>query len=369
MKVRTIVVLLFALGLSSSLNAQKVDFSSVDEFFIIASEMMEGKEISPQQWAIFDSTGGYKEYAYRPDQVRIGIIRTSLQLSFEENKNLALKDRILNITEDEMKRDDDHQWLKKHTLINFMEMKDNLSQIQSFRENYDFDNMITKAKSKLSSFLGVSIDSSLEFKPLYFLCQEDDAQVRGNGIYMDFNSFYKYTEEERINYLAHEFFHNYRGYYENNDFNHKNALNYYTDMIQNEGIADLIDKENGYKKYFLSTGRTQEEAQYWEDMYNNAANDLIKLQELILEYSQKGIPEDTFVNKIEEIVKYNGHPIGFYMANQIVKGGYKKEMLENFYRPYEFYKLYNQVTIENGEPALTEEYLNYIKKISEEYYH
>ena len=56
-----------------------------------------------------------------------------------------------------------------------------------------------------------------------------------------------------------------------------------------------------------------------------------------MKYSKGEIPEKEMVDEILEIVQYNGHPIGFFMANHIVSTDYKNEMLKTFYNPYEFF--------------------------------
>lgn len=72
------------------------------------------------------------------------------------------------------------------------------------------------------------------------------------------------------------------------------------------------------------------------DLYNSAEKDLERLQDLIIQYSKKEIPEDSMVDGLLEILKFNGHPMGYYMANQIVSAGYGKQMIETFYDPFEF---------------------------------
>ncbi len=39
------------------------------------------------------------------------------------------------------------------------------------------------------------------------------------------------------------------------------------------------------------------------------------------------------IDKLLEVYKFNGHAIGFYMSSQIVKAGFKDEMVINFYNP------------------------------------
>ena len=55
----------------------------------------------------------------------------------------------------------------------------------------------------------------------------DDALV------IDFNLIYKMTEEQRINFLAHEFFHVYRGHFENHEFNYANITKSTKNQLKN----------------------------------------------------------------------------------------------------------------------------------------
>lgn len=75
------------------------------------------------------------------------------------------------------------------------------------------------------------------------------------------------TEEERINFLAHEFFHVYRAHFEHHEFNCANDINFVIDMIANEGIADQIDKYMGYDQYFSNFGKSKELASEFKQLY------------------------------------------------------------------------------------------------------
>ena len=346
--------------------AQTVDLTSVDEFFKVTSTLKEGKKISVEQWKAFDSSGGYRKYAEREDKRRINIIKSSINIVFD-NSSKAEKDSILGIPEKDL-NNNIALWVKKHMLINYLDIKDNFDSIKSFRENYDFNAFIGKTIKRLSSFLGEPIDTSFRFKTVYFHFMEADGSNVSEGIFIDFNKIYKETEEQRIDFLAHEFFHNYRENYENHDFNYKNDLNHCIDFIQNEGIADLIDKSEGYEKYFTKEGESSEMVEIWVNLYNQAQEDLERLQNLIMKYSKGVISEKVMVDGIIEIVKYNGHPIGFFMANHIVSAGYKNEMLKTFYNPYEFYSLYNNAAKEQNLFQLSDEFMNYLKELTKEYY-
>ena len=258
--------------------------------------------------------------------------------------------------------------LKKLILTNYIDVNDNYDSIKSFRENYDFNALIENAKQRLSSFLGKPIDSTTEFKPVYFFFINADGSHAEDAIYIDFNLVYKITEEQRIDFLAHEFFHNYRGKYENHDFNYKSDLNFIIDMIQNEGIADQIDKTEGYEKYYTYVIELPEMVETMVNLYNQAEEDLEKFQNSIIKYSKDEISETELVDDIIEIVKFNGHPIGFFMANQIINAGFRNEMLQSFNNPYKFYFLYNKAANKLNRFQLSDEFMDYLSKITKEYY-
>lgn len=362
-------LLIGLLILCSNINiliAQTVDLTSVDEFFKVTSTLKEGKAISEEQWKDLDNSGGYRPYAEKENKIRINIIKSSINTVFG-NCSKAKKDSILSISEEDL-NNNIALWVEKHMLINYIDMNDNYESLKTFRGNYDFINFIEKSKQRLFSFLGEPIDTDFRFKTVYFHCMESDGENSTDGIYIDFNKIYKETEEQRINFLAHEFFHNYREKYEDHDFNYKSDLNHTIDYIQNEGIADLIDKSEGYEKYFTDAGELPEMVTTWVNLYNQAQADLERLHNLFMNYSKDVLSENEMVDGIIEIVKLNGHPIGFFMANQIVSSGYRNEMLKTFYNPYEFYSLYNKAAKEQNLFQLSNEFMSYLKNLTKEHY-
>lgn len=350
-------LLILAININLSI-AQTIDLTSVDEFLKVTSSLKKGKEISEEQWTNFDSSSSYKEFAESENKFIINTIKTSINIAFD-NSNKAEKDSILNISKEEM-IENKKLLLKKLILTNYIEVNNNYDSIKSFRENYDFIALVEKAKKRLSSFLEIPIVSTTQFKPVYFLFINADGKDTDDALFIDFNLIYKQTEQQRIEFLAHEFFHNYRRKYENHDFNYKCDLNYCIDMIQNEGIADMIDKTQGYEKYYSEVLNSPELLEIMVNLYSQAEKDLEKLQNLIYKYSKDEISETKMVDELLEIVKFNGHPIGFFMANQIVKAGYKNEMLKTFHNPYEFYSLYNKAAKELDLFQFSDEFIEFI---------
>lgn len=103
-------------------------------------------------------------------------------------------------------------------------------------------------------------------------------------------------------------------------------------------------------------------------LYSNAEKDIANFQTILAQYTDKQIDKNTCIDKLLEIYKYNGHAIGFYMSNQIVKAGLKNEMLRSFYNPYEFYLLYNRAVHKNKSLPLSSDFMRFLKNATSRYY-
>ena len=99
-------------------------------------------------------------------------------------------------------------------------------------------------------------------------------------------------------------------------------------MIQNEGIADQIDKSQGYESYFSEVA-VSPVSEIMIHLYHQAESDLEKIHDIVISYAKNEISEDKMIDKLLEVYKFNGHAIGFYMSSQIVKAGYGREMLKS----------------------------------------
>ncbi len=343
--------------------AQNVDLTSVDEFFRVTSSLMQGHKISEDDWRKFDNSNGYKSFAESESKFLIKTIKSSIQMVFGKGLETE-KDSILRIPQEEIA--ENHILLMRHLILkNYQDVYNNYLSIKSFRNNYDFESLLIKSKQRLSFFLGKPIDSTIVFKSVYFFFLNSDGKDAEDAIYIDLNLLFNMSEQQRIDFIAHEYFHNYRRHFENHNFNHKCDLNFMLDMIQNEGIADQIDKSQGYERYYSEVLKTPLLTKIMVHLYNQAEGDLAKIQTIILQYSQDKISESAMIDALIEVYKYNGHPIGFFMSNQIIKAGYREEMINTFYIPYEFYKLYNLAAIKNGTFQFSNEFMDYLLKITQ----
>ena len=192
---KRILLLLFLIN-SSLTFAQNVDLTSVDEFFKITDKLKNGKEIDEEQWSQFESSTAYSIM----DSRIIDIVKTSINYVFGDSESM------MNLENTNM--------LERLFVENYKEVNNNYSDIKVFRDNYDFETLVTKAKFRLQSFLGCEmLDSSAKLKPVFFQFLYADAQDRDEAIVVDLNFIYRMDEDARVNLIAHEFFHAYRRHF------------------------------------------------------------------------------------------------------------------------------------------------------------
>jgi len=130
----------------------------------------------------------------------------------------------------------------------------------------------------------------------------------------------------------------------------------------------MIDKTDGYKNYYTKVIQEPELAEIMVSLYKQVPEDLGKIQDMILKYAVAEISENELIDEWIKIVKFNGHAIGFFMANQIEKAGYENEMLESFYNPYAFFALYNKAAKKQKIFQLSDEFMAYLRSATEEFY-
>lgn len=203
-KIVSFLLILLAFDISS--NAQNVDLSSVDEFLNITALLKNGEEVNMEQWNQLDRSAAYSIFSNSKDNTIPNIVKAVMLDVFgcSGSKGQTQNGSLLETS----------------IRANYEDVKKNYSEIRTFRDNYDFESLISNAKFRLQTFLGCEqLDASVKWKPVYFFFLSQDGKELDNAIVLDFNLIYRMTEEERINFLAHEFFHVYRAHFEHHDFN------------------------------------------------------------------------------------------------------------------------------------------------------
>lgn len=363
MKTKKFFVLVMTMGLmlscdSVSDRSEYIDITSADSFFLIADKLVAGMEPDESEWITLFETQGYRKSIEESFDEKGEFVRKAMNLAY--NPALATaRDSLIAIPVAEIVSD----WealLIRVMLDNFIDMKENQLAIKKQLHAIDGAKLVSEAEKRLKDFLVNPIDSLITPIPISILCMEPDALSHSDRIVWDANLFYKQSEEDRVNNLAHEMFHAYRRHF--TDESKARGLMQLLHLWQNEGIADLIDKKalSDLSSQFLRFGLPESYVDAYNEVYNNTPLTISELEKLTLSFLHGEIDEKQYNSGLDGFIQFGGHPNAYYMSTTIKNAGYEKEMIDTFADPVEFVKLYNKSVA--PENAFGNEFMNYLEK-------
>jgi len=335
-----------------------VDISSANYFFRLADKISSGNEPSESEWAELFETAAYKKCIDETFEERGEFIREAMNLAFKPSMEKE-RDSLTSIPVVEIVSD----WealLIRVSVDNFMDIKNNKTEIQKQLTLINGAELMAKARKRLSDFLVDPVDSLIIPIPIGILCMEPDALSLSGMIVWDANLYCKQSEEEKVNLLAHEMFHAYRLHFAEK----REGLLSLFNSWQNEGIADQIDKKSlsDLSSEFIRYGFPESYVDTYNDIYNNTPLILKEVEELTLSFLRSEIEEKTYNSKLSDFIQFGGHPNAFYMSTTIRNAGYEKEMISTFHSPADFVKLYNKSV--GAEQAFGREFMDYLDTLN-----
>ena len=351
------VLTLFCIFISTSISAQTIDFKSIDAFFEIADKLSQNQKVKKSEWKKFHNTAAYKKldmtYGDSKD------IKKAMELTFlSENK--ALCDSLLAAPYS--LSDDDYNL--KLLLRNCVSLAKNYDDVKNVRQSYDFEELKAQAIRQFRDFMPAVNDSFLTVPDIYFFFNGPDGYAIGNSIMLDFNYFYQ-NPQRIVGTFAHEIFHAYRFHLKKVKIIYSNALLYTLDRIQDEGIADLINKKGSEysAKTLTEIGYPIDLEKMYLETVANCSDWLSRLDSLTLAHLDGTMPYDTYQEQILSLIKRNAHPVGYHISQLMVKNGLKAKMLDSFYNPIEFVKLYNSIAESEGMHVFSDRFMTYIDEL------
>ena len=255
------------------------------------------------------------------------------------------------------------------TLFQHMiEAKHKKEDLRVFAKNLVDSDIIEQAKKYafkyLPDTLSVENDSTvitlMIFQPDAFAVPED------NVVLLDVLYAYNYGEGFE-KFLGHELFHIYAAKYLSKlkpiEYN-EDALVWSIDKIRNEGIADLIDKENIIEK----TGKSEYDMKYIEH-YQHSKQHLQAIDSLIQKIAEDNSRLKELGEKVRKEIPFSGHPLGLYIAKIIKNQMGSQALFHCLESPFSFIYLYNEIASEsNGKYyVLANKSIQYFKKIESDF--
>ncbi len=335
------IFLIIALAISNIAFAQgrnsNFEFSGIQQFWEIVKSFESNREPSSGEWNKLFKTPGYN-------------ILTSNEFTeefFKKNFRLVFNPNYKKELEAELKSGRNIYYLNHYIKVrdNKDKIREQLKKLQSNRYN-------SNALKRTFEYLPQNRVS--DYPPVSFVIFESNG--RGSSpIVVDLAAS---IEWDFMSFLSHEYHHWYRNRQiqinlnsvSDDDIDIVKALN----LIEAEGIADMVDKKDWYTK--PSNSISEYARGFLRDVQRtpHIINQIdLTFQQILKDPQNKRY----YANKILNMLPQRGHTTGYFMARLILEHFSKKELVKCVGNPFEFILLYNKASLKSGRkyPGFSED--------------
>ncbi|HTA61017.1 MAG TPA: DUF5700 domain-containing putative Zn-dependent protease [Bacteroidia bacterium] len=320
------------LCLASNAFSQKINVEAVSKFWTVVDYLKTDKPLTDSVWNSYYNLVGNKTYMENNrSQENVLDHRKYLELVFRP----SLADS-----------------LKKTEKIKNKDQNEDIFQNLYFIKQYEV--ALRKYSKEIESpdYLVQSINLAKKFLPknkynpipanltIYIMAITYDAAVQDPNMYFGLACVYDLDKFQKGSIAAHELHHVLRKSraWASNLSTTDSASFFIIDQINNEGCADLIDKQ-----IFVDHAAQIVIGELVKSMLLGEAENTIRLLDSCFIVNAKSTTKFTTVANFKEITKYfSGHLPGFYMADIIKQNGYMQGLIENCDNPFNIFYLYNQ---------------------------
>ncbi len=334
----------------------QLDFSGVDAFWPIHSELLADRSPAEEAWDTLFDTPGYAILVQR-DFTR-EFLTDFFSLAYQPSRRDELEAEL-------QKTGFRIQYLRHLTALT--ENKQTLLARQ--RELEENPVILTDALALTQEYLTEPIDVDRDPPPVSFVFFGNDARGYSRVI-VDF--LYAVQKEVYLRYLlAHEAHHYYRRrlltFDEPPEGSMDAALLWGLDQLQAEGIADQIDKRVIYFGEGIQADSRR--AIQFREFLDQAPTHIARFDSLLANLVDFSGDPERLETRIRFILPMSAHPTGYFMAN-IIRQELGKEILrEHVGNPFAFLRDYNEAATRspNRPPVFSTESLRRIDELEERY--
>lgn len=360
MRVRNFITVLsgalFLMSCKGISFSDKYSADSAKGVLAIGERIGSGEKVEEETWVrLFESDGYAKYLSTKRGAALSSMIKEAMMLAFSADRR-AEADSLMWVTPNA----NDYQTVMCR---NFYALAGRKDEAVRFMNQKDFPSMLSQANQLVREYLpkrAVRKDALLN--DLYLICTIPDASVRNHSVLLDLNLAMDMTDDEVVQMLAHEFFHNYRGATLKRVV--RDSFWRLFNSFEDEGIADLIDKGDHPETMYARYGDAMKAL--YLDQYQNASATLRQVDSLLTVYQTNPV-EGEYV-PVANLLVFNGHPTGYYMTRLIREEGLMKELIQVFDSPAAFAELYNKAAMRKNQKGgrayiLSENLLSYLKEV------
>lgn len=336
--------------------AQKVDLTSLDAFWKITDRLKQGDTLSRGEWKSFLALEGNKVYIENQgfSEQFLENYRKTLQSVYSPKNTIRLRqmmdDKLNNWLAYKINQYKDHE----HVLKAYAAQLHNPAYLDSiYRQCWQWLPKRLQVKAPEAKIFIIGIDN--------------DALVDRNGIVFTLWNAYN---QDKLKYGimgGHELHHMLRRQRSlKASIPAEEGILYALQAVLNEGSADMIDK-----KYSFDPSEEIVYEYHFEEFLLDKPDSIVRQLDMAMQLMSqtKGTTFRT-IKQYRSLMNYSsGHNPGYFMADIIVRNGYRKQLIANIQNPFYFVYLYNKAAKRDKRhpPLFSKTAIEFCKELERRY--
>ena len=307
--------------------AQKIDTSPVDAYWKLVEPLKRGDSLSIKDWDSFLQIEANKTYIDNQgfDKAYLERLRKTIQLVYMPRYDSLLQARLIQI-----KKDPSTYWLTYKVHV----YKEYEKELKAYEEQISQPSYIDSIYKNVFNWLPKNLRKKDTSVNIYFLGIENDAIAGGGIVIATLWSIYIQDKLKMGILGGHEMHHVLRKRIDfKNIPENEQGIMYVLNSILNEGSADMIDKNYAIENDDeLPVG-----SKFKEFLLFQADSILKQIDTSIIKMAQSDGRIFKTEKEYRNLLRWtSGHCPGYYMAEIIVRNGFKKKLLKNIQNPFYF---------------------------------
>lgn len=342
------LITLTTVSFSQSRNSN-FEFSGMEQFWKITDKLSRNQEPSNRDWNNLFKTPGYK--VLTSGEFKEEFFKEKFRLVFKPVENNRLQKALKNDR-------------NKHHLLHYIKVKENSRLIRDQYKKLKRNKENIIALNRTLEYLPQN--SVSQYPPVSFLIFESNG--RGSSpIVVDLAAS---IEWDFVSFLAHEYHHWYRGkqlkYNQRKVSSADRALIDALNLIEAEGVADMVDKKDWYTK---SSNAISSYARRFISDVQRTGGVIKSIDASLIQISKNPNQIRNYGQKIWQALPQRGHTTGYYMARLILEYSNKRELVQCVGNPFRFIQTYNKAAKRAGSnyPKFSEASIKVIKDLEIKY--
>ena len=341
--------------------AQTFHMEPLEAYWKMIEPLKKGDSLSPETWNQFLNIEANQTYVQNQgfDKNYLERLRKSIEVVYMPQNAEILQKRVAAI-----EKDPASNWLTYKVYV----YKTHEKELKGFEKKLVIPEYLSLIYKNTFSMLPTSLQIKDDKVNIYVLGIENDA-IAGNGtVIATMWNLYNADKIQSGALLGHEMHHVLR-----KPFGYKNVekqdegLMYFINVVLNEGSADMIDKPTN-----IASEKILPYALCYKDFLIPQADSIIvvankNIMELQVSKGKNFKTEKDY----RKLVQYtSGHKPGYFMADVIVRNGYKNQLLKIIQNPFQFIYLYNKAAKKDKKnpPLFADESIKYIQMMEKKYW-